>query len=505
MFFQTKTEDMILKDVIKNIDIESIKGNLDTEVNGITSNSINVEEGYLFAAIRGDITDGHNYIDSAIENGAKAIILEKLPEKINSDISYIKIKNTKSAASKLASNFFKNPTDELTLAGITGTNGKTTLTYLIEQIWIEEGKKTGVIGTIENRYLNKKVDSNMTTPDSINLMKLLSEMKNEDVSNVAIEVSSHALDRHRVDGCNFDAGVFTNLTQDHLDYHENLENYFNSKKKLFTYILKNSEKSNKFAVINIDDEYGKKIEKEIDYNCITYSLHSAKADFYTDNFILTDSGIKAEINTPFGNLSLRSNLIGEFNLYNILASIALTSISGTPTDKILSAFTKKITIPGRLERIENSFGINILVDYAHTPDALENVLKSIKNLNPPRIILVFGCGGDRDKGKRPLMGKIGINLADDLIITSDNPRTESPEDIIEDIKSGIVNSELSYKPFHSIVEREKAIEKALMIAKRGDFILIVGKGHEDYQIIGKNKIHFDDREIAKKLINNKIH
>ena len=494
---------MILKEIIKDLHTEIVNGDLNSEIEGVTSNSKEVKEGFLFAAIRGDTTDGHKFIDSAIRKGAKAIILEEIPEKTQNDVSYIKVEDTKAISSKIASNYFNNPTNDLTLVGITGTNGKTTLTYLIEEIWKEENKKTGIIGTIENRYLNKKITARMTTPDSIDLIKILDEMKNEGVTHTAMEVSSHSIDRHRIDGCNFDAAVFTNLTQDHLDYHKTLENYFDTKKKLFTNILANSEKSEKFAVINIDDEYGKKIEKELKYNTLTYSLNSENADFFASKQIFTHQGITSEINTPFGKFTLQSNLLGKHNLYNLLAAAAVTSVLGSQIENIKNALSGQTTIPGRLEKVENKLGLNVLVDYAHTPDALENVLKSIKNLNPPRLILVFGCGGDRDKEKRPLMGKLGFEQSDILIITSDNPRTEVPESILDDIHEGIDESSFPYKKFYRITERKEAIQMALNIAEKGDFVLIAGKGHEDYQIVGTKKYPFDDREIARKIIIDK--
>lgn len=494
---------MILKEIIRDVQTELVNGDLNSEIKGVTSNSKEVREGFLFAAIRGDNTDGHKYIDSAIKKGAKAIILEKVPEKTQNNVSYIKVEDTKAVSSKIASNYFKNPTNDLTLVGVTGTNGKTTLTYLIEEIWKEENKNTGIIGTIENRYSNKKTTARMTTPDSMDLIKILNEMKNEGVTHTAMEVSSHSIDRHRVDGCNFDAAVFTNLTQDHLDYHKTLDNYFDTKKKLFTNILANSEKSEKFAVINIDDEYGKKIKKELKYSSLTYSIDSKNADFYASKKIFTHQGISSEITTPFGKFTLQSNLLGKHNLYNLLAAIAVTSVLRSPIDKIKKALSGQTIIPGRLEKVENNLGLNVLVDYAHTPDALENVIKSIKNLNPPRLILVFGCGGDRDKEKRPLMGKLGFEQSDILIITSDNPRTEVAERILDDIHKGIDESSFPEKRFYRIADRKEAIHMALTIAQKGDFVLIAGKGHEDYQIVGTKKYPFDDRKIAKKIITDK--
>ena len=340
----------------------------------------------------------------------------------------------------------------------------------------------------------------MTTPDSIDLTKLLYEMKQRGVGAVCMEVSSHAMDRNRVDGCNFDCVVFTNLTQDHLDYHSSIENYFNSKKKLFTHTLKKSSKNNKFAVINIDDDYGKIILSELGNNVVTYSLCSDRSDVKAESIEISQAGTEADIVTKEGKLSLRSNLIGQHNLYNILAAVAVTLRLGTPLSTIETAFSKNIIIPGRLERIENNTGYEVLVDYAHTPDALQNVLNALTPLKKRNIITVFGCGGDRDRKKRPLMGEIAGRLSDIVIITSDNPRSEDPEKIVDEIEAGIRNSPAQNNDYIKIVDRENAIKKSLEIAGKDDIVLIAGKGHEDYQIIGNKRVDFDDREIVRKYL-----
>lgn len=496
---------MILREVIKGIKFKNIYGSLDKEILGITSDSNEVQEGFLFSAIKGDRTDGHKYIDSAIKKGAKIIILENIPEKIHRDICYIEVDDSRSITPKIASNFFQNPSRDLNLVGVTGTNGKTTLTYIIEAIWKEEGKPSGIIGTVENRYLNKLTNSSITTPDSIDLIKLLDTMKKSGVKNVSMEVSSHAIDKKRINGCNFDVVVFTNLTQDHLDYHKTIENYFNTKKKLFTEILDESSKTPKFSVINIDDKFGKQLAGETKGQVVTYSTKYKKADVLADKINTTESGVRTYIKTRWGNLELNSNLLGEHNLYNLLAAIAVTLPLGTPIKTIEKALSKTIVIPGRLEKIENNMNLNVLVDYAHTPDALMNVINAIRPFTKGKLIVVFGCGGDRDKQKRPLMGKVGINLSDFLIVTSDNPRTESPEKIIDDIVKGINESGLHNKNYIKILDRERAIEKAISLAQPGDFIIIAGKGHEDYQIIGQKKFPFDDRKVARKILNKKSH
>ena len=489
-------------DIVEDINYSEMIGNGQNEVTGITSNSLEVRKGYMFCAIKGDRVDGHDYIESAINSGASSILLEDIPDNISENITYIKVDNTKEYTPFLASSFYNNPSNDLTLVGVTGTNGKTTITYLVEAIWREENRSGGIIGTIENKYAGRTIDSSMTTPDSIDLTKLLHEMKQSGVNAVCMEVSSHALDKNRVDACNFDCAVFTNLTQDHLDYHSSIENYFGSKKKLFTKILKNSSKENNIAIINIDDDYGKTIFNELGNRAVTYSMLSSEADYWAENYEITQDGIVAEINTHKGKIELKSNLIGLHNLYNLLASVSITLELGTPLDAIESAISKNIIIPGRLEKVENSIGYEVLVDYAHTPDALKNVLNALIPLKKSNIITVFGCGGDRDREKRPLMGKIASQLSDYVIITSDNPRSEDPDKIIDEIENGIKSISSRQNNYIRITDREDAIKKSIEIAIEDDIVLIAGKGHEDYQIVGNKRLDFDDRKIVKKYLEN---
>ena len=488
-------------ELLKNVEYKLIQGNGEIFVSGITSNSNNIEEGNMFLAIPGDSTDGHKFINSAIQNGAKSVLVENIPDILDEEITYLQVDDSRVASAYIASNYYGSPSKDLTLIGITGTNGKTTITYLLEAIWNEDKKPNGVIGTVENRYGSRKIESTLTTPDSIELNKLLWEMKSEGVKYVAMEVSSHALDKKRVESCHFDIAVFTNLSQDHLDYHKNMENYFESKKSLFTNILSLSSKKSKTAIINIDDKYGKLILDELNGDVITYSLDSKNSDIFPENYSISSQGINANINTPLGNINITSKLLGKHNLLNIIAAIAISIHLGSNLINVENALKSIEKIPGRLETIENSRKINVAVDYAHTPDALKSVLEAIKPIIKGNLILVFGCGGDRDRDKRPLMGEIGIKNADYLIVTSDNPRTESPELIIDDIVDGLRNSKYADKDYRVIVNREKAIEEAIEIATIDDFVLIAGKGHEDYQIIGDKKIHFDDRELAKNILN----
>lgn len=496
---------MKLREIIRGIKTEKFDGDDRLEISGISIDSNKVKEGYLFAALRGEKTDGHRYIDSALRNGAVALLVEDAPENGYPGIAVIRAGDSRESLARAAANYYGHPTKELTLAGVTGTNGKTTVTYLLESVWKEEGRNPGVIGTIEYRYGGSKVEAPMTTPESLDLMRMFREMRDAGIDCAAMEVSSHAIDRKRVLECHFDAAVFTNLTQDHLDYHGTIENYFGAKKKLFTGLLRASGKKDKFSVINIDDPYGEEIAKDAPGTVITYSLRDTSAAVSAAGFRVSGEGIRARLGTPWGGVEINSPLFGEHNLSNILAaSAAALSLGSSPAavERAVSGFT---AVPGRLERVDNPLGFQILVDYAHTPDALKNVLLAVRPLTDGRVILVFGCGGDRDRMKRPKMGHIGRELSDVLIVTSDNPRTEQPEEIINEIEQGVLSSGAPDKPYLRIPDRKEAIRKAIGMAAEKDTVVIAGKGHEDYQIIGTTKYPFDDRtaalEILKEMLN----
>ncbi len=492
---------MILKDLVCEKDTIKILGGMDKEVSGVSLDSRSIKEGFIFTAITGENTDGHQFIDKAIGNGARAVVCERLPGHIKEDITYIQVSDSSLVLSGIAASFYGDPSNDLYLVGVTGTNGKTTLTYLLESIWMRQNFRTGLIGTIENRYCGVKDSSVMTTPDAIELAKILHDMREAGVENVSMEVSSHSIDRKRVYGCNFDCAVFTNITQDHLDYHGTFENYYEAKKKFFTEVLKNSHKRSKTAVINMDDSYGKKIYREIGTDKLGYSATNPASDIYASDIRYLEEGITAFVHTPWGKIQLNSGLIGKHNLYNLLAAIAVSVNQIQDTDKVQSSLSGKIVIPGRLEKIESNTGLNVFVDYAHTPDALENILNTVRPLTNGKLITVFGCGGDRDRSKRPEMGRIAYELSDIAIVTSDNPRTESPGEIIKDIEKGIRKTD--DKSCIVIRDRGEAIEKAIEISTPEDFVIIAGKGHEDYQVIGTEKQHFDDRETARKYIKEK--
>ncbi len=491
---------MILRDLTRELEIKKAPCRNDVEILGISYDSNNIRDGFLFAAIKGEKTDGHKYVEPALKNGAIALLLEDIPRNAPNNVAIIQVEDTKSALAKVSATFFGHPTKELTLVGITGTNGKTTITYLLESIWQKMGKNTGIVGTVEYRYLGNRIPSPMTTPESSDLMKLFRDMRSSGVEYAAIEVSSHALDRKRVLECHFDAAVFTNLTQDHLDYHGTLENYLAAKKKLFSEVLKQSEKREKFSIINIDDPHGREIAKDSGGRIIYYSSNKIGKGVYVEKASINLEGIHALLGTPWGNIEVSSKLFGKHNLYNILAAVAVGLSLGASIENVESGISNVTSVPGRLDKVENLYGINILIDYAHTPDALRNVLMAVRPFTHKRIILIFGCGGDRDHIKRPIMGKIGRELSDILIVTSDNPRTEPPELIMDEIEKGVHNINFDKKTYFRISDRSEAIRKGIEIATRGDTILIAGKGHETYQILGAKRIPFDDKEIAGNIL-----
>ncbi|MBI4228156.1 MAG: UDP-N-acetylmuramoyl-L-alanyl-D-glutamate--2,6-diaminopimelate ligase [Deltaproteobacteria bacterium] len=497
MHDRVKASDMILNKLTVGVKVKKLLGSESVRILGITHDSSQVSEGYLFAAIKGESTDGHRFIGQAVNRGAKALLVENINGPHFKDVSVILVEDTRSSLAQISSNFYSHPTKELKLVGITGTNGKTTTTYLLESILHQEKKNVGLIGTVEHRYHGRRIISNMTTPESIDLMALLRDMLKSGVEYVVMEVSSHALDKKRVLGCHFDTAVFTNLSQDHLDYHKTLDNYFMTKKSLFTEVLKRSDKRPISSVINVDDPYGRKIIGDSAGKIISYSIEDKHATVFADEVKLTNQGITSQLRTPWGKIDIKSNLLGKHNFSNILAATAAALSLGVSSNSIAMGVSSLSSIPGRLERVDNTFGITIVVDYAHTPDALKNVLQVVRSLTKGNLILVFGCGGDRDPIKRPIMGRIGRELSDTLIVTSDNPRTESPEKIIEEIENGVFEEGFREKRYFRIIDRRSAIEKAIEIASEGDSVLIAGKGHEDYQIVGKEKNPFDDREVAK--------
>ena len=508
---------MKLSELIRDIDIIKIHGDTSVDVTGIYYDSRKVSQGGLFVAIPGLKHDGHGFIPEVYKRGAIAVVGEKrkenLPDNVPSNLTYIQVKRSRRALAQLATAFYGHPSRNLVLVGITGTNGKTTTSFLLESIFRAWNKRAGVIGTINYRYAGIKEKAPVTTPESLDLQELFARMLKHGVSHVVMEVSSHALDLDRVYGCDFDAAVFTNLSQDHLDYHENLDTYFKCKLKLFCEHLAESQVQQPIAVVNIDDKYGQHIPNEPFYRMITYSLERG-ADIYPVEWKVDGLGINAVLDTPSGKMEIRSPLLGRLNLYNIMAAVGTSVGLAVPTEAIRKGLANISRVSGRLENVPNDLGISVIVDYAHTPDAMEKALECVKEFCEGRLIVVFGCGGDRDRTKRPLMGEVAARYGDIVIVTSDNPRSEDPMRIIEDIRvgverggchflSGIEEIKAGLSGYVVEPDRKKAIWFAIELAEKGDLVFIGGKGHEDYQILGDRIIHFDDREEALKAIENK--
>jgi len=505
---------MKLEHLIGDIKEKKVLRERSLDVTGISYNSKEVGKGFLFVAIRGSRFDGHSFINAAVAKGACVVVVECVPHDIE-NVTVVLVPDSRLALAKIAARFYGHPSSNLILIGITGTNGKTTTSYLVESIFKRVGLKTGIIGTIDYRYGCKSTPASVTTPESLDLQRMLREMVEDGVTSVVMEVSSHALDLKRVESLQFDAGVFTNFTQDHLDYHKTMEDYFSCKAKLFNELLPKSDKGKtSYAIINADDPFGKRLAERTTPNVMFYGI-SNRAHVFPEDTLLTLEGISTKIRTPMGDYKVRSSLVGEFNLYNILAATSVGVSQDVSLEDIKNGVEDLVMVPGRFERIKNREGINIIVDYAHTSDALERILTSIKSLSKGRIITVFGCGGDRDRLKRPLMGAVSGRYSDFSIITSDNPRTEDPNIIIGEIEEGmkktgarayssIDSTSDSYeRGYTTLVDRHEAISVAIGLARPQDTVLIAGKGHEDYQILGDKKVSFDDRREAIKAIDKR--
>jgi UDP-N-acetylmuramoyl-L-alanyl-D-glutamate--2,6-diaminopimelate ligase len=486
---------MELTDLINALKVIQVAGDVQRkEISRIVYDSRAVSSNSIFVAIKGYKFDGHNYIIDAINKGAAAIILDNdsvVPEEIfiHSNVTKILVKDSRVALAELSKSFFKDPSSKINLIGVTGTNGKTTTTWLIKNIFDNAGVKTGLIGTIANCIGDTKIESKLTTPESSDLNYLLHQMIIENCNVVAMEVSSHSLFLNRTYGLNFKYAVFTNITPDHLDFHQTFENYINAKKILFDRL---SEKS--LAVVNVDDENFNKIIKDCKGKILRYGK-SNSADYRISDITIDLTGTRFNLIYQNDVYQVELPLIGEFNAYNATAAFAICHNEGIDTDTIIQGLKNSKQVPGRFE-IVSSPKKKVIVDYSHTPDSLEKAIQSLRKIvGKNKIITVFGCGGDRDKTKRPIMGKIATELSDEVIITSDNPRTENPKSIIDDILKGIDKS--NYKV---IENREEAIKTAIQDADENTSILIAGKGHENYQEINGVRYHFSDTEIARKYL-----
>lgn len=478
-----------LSEIINGIPDKKIIGCAETLINGIAYDSRQAGKGFLFVAIRGQRLDGHRFIADAVKRGASAVISE-MPV-VDMNITQVIVPDAREAMARAAVSFYGEPCKNMTLIGVTGTNGKTTTTYLIESMLKAAGLEAGVVGTINYRYRDTIVEAPHTTPESPDLQKIFKEMADGGTTHCVMEVSSHSLSQKRVDGARFVGAVFTNLTQDHLDYHGTMEEYFESKSRLFTDLAAGE---NGFSVINVDDKWGRRLSERVRGRIFRYSL-SGSAEIEPAKVACSEKGIEAVISTPVGEVKVSSFLLGEYNLQNIMAAVGAGIGLGLDKQAIEQGIANLKRVPGRLERIVSDNGFQAVVDYAHTGDALERVIKALRPLAKGRLVTVFGCGGDRDRGKRPIMGEIATRLSDFAIITSDNPRSEDPMEIIKEIETGVIGGNYAISP-----DRHEAIKAAVNMADANDIILVAGKGHEDYQIVGDEKFYFDDTEEIKKAM-----
>jgi UDP-N-acetylmuramoyl-L-alanyl-D-glutamate--2,6-diaminopimelate ligase len=479
-----------LKELVAVLPSSKITGEVDLVIKKIEYDSRKANLGDLFVALEGASDDGHKYIHSAIKNGAVAVVAQK-------DGDYrakakIIVADTRAALALLASKFYDFPWKKLRLVGITGTNGKTTITYLVRSILKQDQKKVGLIGTIAYWIDDQKIDALNTTPESLDLQRMFSRMLKEGIWAAVMEVSSHALAMHRVDGTKFDVAVFTNLNHEHLDFHQTMDAYREAKGRLFKKIKKGG-----FAVTNMDDPNWRYFYDQTETERFTYSLCDPKADFYTKNYACTPEGSLIQMMTPAGEIKLNLKLIGESNIYNALASAAVGFALKIDPKIIESGLEALEGVPGRMEKIQAGQNSNIWIDYGHTPHAFEILLKTARKMTKGNLLFLFGCGGDRDSGKRPLMGKVASRYADRIFLTEDNPRSEDPKAIIEQIIQGMEEK----SKVEVIIDRKEGIKKALEVAQPGDTLILAGKGHEDYQIIGDKKIHFSDKETVLELLN----
>ena len=484
---------MKLSELLKSVSILQIAGPAETEITGVNIDSRKIEKGHLFVAIKGTQTDGHKFIAKAIELGATAILCEDMPEEKIEGVSYLQVTSTEDVVGQVATNFYGNPSKKLKLVGVTGTNGKTTIATLLYNMFRKFGHRCGLLSTVCNYIEDEAIAADHTTPDPIELNHLLHRMVEAGCEYAFMECSSHAIAQKRIGGLTFAGGIFTNLTRDHLDYHKTFENYRNAKKAFFDGLPKEA-----FAITNADDKNGSVMVQNCKANIKTYSIRQM-ADFRAHIIECHFEGMYLEIN----GREVGVQFIGKFNVSNLLAVYGAAVMLGKNPEDVLVVMSTLKSVAGRLEPIRSKDGITAVVDYAHTPDALENVLNAIHEVlegKEGHVITVCGAGGNRDKGKRPLMAQEAVKQSDRVIITSDNPRFEEPQDIINDMLAGLTPQQM--KKVVSIVDRKEAIRTACMMAQKGDVILIAGKGHEDYQEIKGVKHHFDDREVVRDIFNS---
>lgn len=487
-------ETMRIESLIQVIQPLSVRGEVEADVKGLAYDSRYVKPGCLFVALKGRHQDGARFIQEAVERGAVAVVSET-PGWARKDVAHVQVEDARRALAEIACAFYEHPSSRLETFGVTGTNGKTTTTYMIRDMLKAAGRSPGLIGTVSYEIGARSIPANRTTPEAPDLQNMLDQMTRAGCRSAVMEVSSHALDQRRVWGIDFDVGVFTNLTQDHLDYHETMEQYFTAKMRLFRGLGQMQKAA--VAVINLDDPWGQQLANVCSWaECLTYGVHPG-ASVRAEDLSVGAEGSAFRLVTPWGEAPVRLTTLGRFNVSNALAAAAACGARGVPLETIVRALATFVAAPGRLETIPNDRGIQVFVDYAHTDDALFNVLTTLREITAGRLILLFGCGGDRDATKRPKMGAVAARLADCTILTNDNPRTEDPKKIIEDIRQGFQGHEAAAE---AVEDREEAIARALSIAQPGDTVLIAGKGHENYQEFQHTVVPFDDREVARRLL-----
>ncbi len=482
---------MILADLIAGLDILYTRGNTDIEINGIAYDSRKVRDGYIFVCIDGMSADGHGFAEQALGNGAAALITQK-PLAFETDVPVITVKDSRMALAYVSDRFFGHISGRFNLIGITGTKGKTTTCFMIKSILEAAGRRAGLIGTLGARIGDRVLYSGRTTPESLDLQQLFVQMKEENVSDVVMEVSSQGLALHRVKYCEFDTGVFTNLSRDHISTseHASMEDYLLAKCMLF--------KICKRGLVNLDSSYALKVMEEAECPIHTYSLDS-DSDIRAVNISKMPGSVEFDIISPWYGGRFRVNIPGRFSVYNALAAAGVCGLLGIGEEAVRAGL-EKVQVPGRAEFVDTGTDFSVIIDYAHTPDSLENILRTVRDYASGRVICVFGCGGDRDRSKRPMMGRISGSLADYTVITSDNPRTEDPEAIISQIEEGIKETAAKYA---CITDRREAIRHALLNAAAGDVVVLAGKGHETYQIFADRTIHFDEREVVRDILEEK--